>query len=212
MLSRLGQIVVDALTWRVRVISFQQLEQLGNLLHTGPVDLEVRRLLGCEYIAQVNYSATALKLESPLATWRSSESDVPDFDQICWRAKSRARGDGCLPNSKIFVAAKRAVTEFGGCGGKLRQPFQITHDLGTTSVFLAKVAFFGWEDCQDWTSEDVLRRHYRHLRIEKVPDAATVSNERIGCAIEFVGRDYSPASLRKFHHHWSRRQISYEVW
>ena len=210
--SHFERAVIDALTWRVRVMSREQLAELGSLMGVASVRRKIHRLLSFGYIAQVDCAAHTVSLEKPLATWDADDLDMPDFGQVCWQAKARTNGDGSTTISKVFIAAKRAETEFGGCGGKLRQPLQINHDLGTTSVFLAKVEFFGWEDCHDWTSEDILRRHYRHLNIEKIPDAAFVSNERIGCVIDFVGRDYSPMSLRKFHHHWSRRQIPYEVW
>lgn len=212
MLSPLAHAIVDTLTWRVRAIAHNQIAKLSELLGASQPASEIHWLLRQGYIAQIDCSVNTNCLNAPLATWTTTGDDVPDFGRLCWRAKSRGVGDGSITASKVYAATKLAEAEFGGCGGKLRQPLQLAHDLGTTSVFLAKVEFFGWEDCNDWIGEDVIRRHYRHLNIEKVPDAAFIFNERIGCVIEFVGRDYAPSSLRKFHRHWSQRQIPYEVW
>ena len=109
------------------------------------------------------------------------------------------------------MATDTAERLFGGVGGSLRQPNQITHDLGTSSVYVAKQldeTFSG----SAWTGEDVIRRSWRHLGIRKIPDAAIIQDEQITNVIEFAGRDYGKAYLEKFHLFWQNHATSYEIW
>ena len=112
---------------------------------------------------------------------------------------------------QIFVASELAERLFGGIGGSLRQPNQLMHDLGTSSTYVAMLS----DDApfmELWTSEDMLRRRYRHLQIKKIPDAALIEGNQITKAIEFAGRDYSRKYLLKFHYFWKSKNTPYEIW
>ena len=85
------------------------------------------------------------------------------------------------------------------------------HDLGTSATFIAWRQQSQEEDVE-WIGEDMLRRFHRHLKTQKIPDAAIISELGIEKAIEFAGRDYSRQYLEKFHCFWAKRKTPYEIW
>ena len=193
--SNLGRLIVDTLTWRIRIVTDVQ---LAKLKPDG--DLE-----------SFSLPTYVLALEAPLYCWEPERSDEPSYWEICWAAKkrlSKRRSD----NVTIFHATQMAERQFGGVGGKIRQPFQIVHDLGTASVFVAHMLSGEFEAELQWVSEDVIRRYFRFLNLKKIPDAAILDNEKVSTVIEFVGRDYTPIQLRRFHRYWKKRQIPYQIW
>lgn len=212
MRSEFDRMIVDVLTWRLRVIARQHIEQLAECRRVEQWQGCIERLIRSGYITSVQQSAPIVGLVMPLYQWQPGDSASQSFGSICWKAKRRMTGDRVVFADAIYMATKKAEREFGGCAGRLRQPFQIGHDLGTASVFIAKLKLFGWDDCKQWVSEDVIRRYYRDLKAKKIPDAAFVNKNKFHRVIEFVGRDYSRRSLTQFHNHWKQRKAPYELW
>ena len=210
-LSALEQWVVDALLRRVRILAFLHIEKLCRVRSFQQTPNQaIRKLKRSGLVESFRFDCTVLDLRSPLLIWKAGEEAPGNFSKIAWRAKSRfLKAD--IQEQQILLATATAENLFGGVGGSLRQPNQIMHDLGTSSVYVASQC--DESSCSStWIGEDVLRRSWRHLEIRKVPDAAMVEDEKIVNVIEFAGRDYGKAYLEKFHLFWQRRSTPYEIW
>ena len=209
-LSALEEWVVDALLRRVRVLAVVQIETACHLRgDTQTPNQAIRKLKRLGLVESFRVDSIVLDLQAPLVTWVAGDETPLNFGNIAWRAKSRFL-NADVQNLKLLMATDTAERLFGGVGGSLRQPNQITHDLGTSSVYVAKQHDGTTES--DWIGEDVIRRSWRHLGIRKVPDAAIIQDEQITNVIEFAGRDYGKAYLEKFHRFWQDRATSYEIW
>ena len=210
-LSALEEWVVDALLRRVRVLAVVQLETACQIRgFTQTPNQAIRKLKRLGLVESFRVDSIVLDLQAPLVTWVAGDETPLNFGNIAWRAKSRFL-NADVQNLKLLMATDTAERLFGGVGGSLRQPNQITHDLGTSSVYVAKQLDESFSDSA-WTGEDVIRRSWRHLGIRKVPDAAIIQDEQITNVIEFAGRDYGKAYLEKFHRFWQNRATSYEIW
>lgn len=208
--SRFGELVLETLLRRVRVIAESQLIELNDALQIcDSTRSELRRLERSDFVYSFSMSTKILRLDAPLTTWTPLDQREPDFWKLSWLAESRYKNS--KPTwEKIFVASEKAERRFGGVGGSLRQPFQLVHDLGTAAIH---VAFLRSEHLKpEWIGEDIIRRFYRHLNVRKIPDAALVADGKIVRAIEFAGRDYSGNYIRKFHSFWKQRKTPYEIW
>ena len=210
-LSALEEWVVDALLRRVRVLAVVQIEMACHLRGvTQTPNQAIRKLKRLGLVESFRVDSIVLDLQAPLVTWSAGDETPLNFGNIAWRAKSRFL-NADVQNLQLLMATDTAERLFGGVGGSLRQPNQITHDLGTSSVYVAKQFDETFSD-STWTGEDVIRRSWRHLGIRKVPDAAIIQDEQITNVIEFAGRDYGKAYLEKFHRFWQNRVTSYEIW
>ena len=210
-LQPLAELVVDSLLRRIRVLAECQIKQLAvGVEPQGNVRNRLRALLRRGLIAEFQFETKALHVSQPLVSWTPYQTPTPDFGKLAWIAKSRYQ-NAKTQCHQIFVATEMAERMFGGIGGSLRQPNQLMHDLGTAAIFVAK-RIDRSPELAAWTSEDMLRRRYRHLHIQKIPDAAIVADSGITKAIEFAGRDYSRKYLLKFHCYWQSRNTPYEIW
>ena len=209
-LSALEEWVVDALLRRVRVLAVVQIEMACHLRgDTQTPNQAIRKLKRLGLVESFRVDSIVLDLQAPLVIWVAGDETPLNFGNIAWRAKSRFL-NADVQTLQLLMATDTAERLFGGVGGSLRQPNQITHDLGTSSVYVAKQHDGTTES--DWIGEDVIRRSWRHLGIRKVPDAAIIQDEQITNVIEFAGRDYGKAYLEKFHRFWQNRATSYEIW
>lgn len=206
--SDLSRLIVDMLTWRIRVVTDVQLSELKL---DGDLDRTLNSLVRSGLLDSFSLPTYILTLAAPLYCWEPERMDEPNFWKICWEAKKRL-SECQMANVTIFHATQIAERQFGGVGGKIRQPFQIVHDLGTASVFVSCSHLVESKNELQWVSEDVIRRYYRFLKLKKIPDAAILDNEKLSTVIEFVGRDYTPVQLRRFHRYWKKKQIPYQIW
>ncbi len=208
-LSPFGRFVVDALTWRVRVIADSQLAMLTTDASDAKRDLD--SLMRKRVLESFSMPVSLLTLKAPLFCWYPANSVEPDYGKICWQAEQRLRKCPAVSHT-VFHATKLAERQFGGVGGKIRQPFQLVHDLGTASVFVAHTLAHKQTDDSGWTSEDILRRFFRHLNLRKIPDALIIKNDKVSSVIEFVGKDYSAKQIRRFHQYWAKKNTPYQLW
>ncbi len=205
--SRQEERILEALLFKVRVMASSQLEQLVG---DGVASL-MRSLSRKQYVESLNLRTQILELASPLFSWSPTHGDVtPDFWKISWQAESRFNSSR-TGESRVFFATDLACRHFGGVGGKLRQPFQMLHDLGTASMFVAKATLSSEHSIQ-WIGEDVIRRYFRHLKVRKIPDAASITESQVSRVFEFAGRDYSGSYIKSFHEFWKRKNTPYEIW
>lgn len=208
-LSLFGRLVVDTLTWRLRVIADSQLEALAT--DTTDLNRNLDSLMRKGVLESFSMPVSLLTLKAPLYCWHPANPGEPDYGKICWHAEQRLRKRPVVRHT-VFRATELAERQFGGVGGKIRQPFQLVHDLGTASVFVAHtMAHSQASDC-GWTSEDILRRFFRHLNLRKIPDALIIKNDKPSSAIEFVGKDYSVKQIRRFHQYWTKKHTPYQLW
>lgn len=209
-LSILPNAILDTLLFRVRVMARCQVEWLANELGTNSgVETSLRLLERRRLVTAFSVDLKVIRLGRPVLTWAPLSTAARNLGQIAWQAENRF-ANATSQRQKIYIATRLSENIFDGVGGSLRQPGQLLHDLGTTSTYL------GWRSLnrnhQSWIGEDIIRRFYRDLEINKVPDAAVIIEGTIRKAIEFVGRDYTSQYLQKFHHHWRIRKTAYELW
>ena len=203
--------VVDTLLRRLRILSEQQIEMLASDFEVA--EKAIREIAWLErngLVHSFQVEVKVLQLQKPILTWQPGTSPTPPFGRISWIAKSRFQKTAAV-YSRLFFASEMAERQFGGVGGTLRQPNQITHDLGTSATFISRRRV-SESSYGDWIGEDMIRRFFRHLKTKKIPDAAIISKHGIEMAIEFAGRDYSKAYLEIFHRYWAKKNIPYEIW
>lgn len=197
--------VLRLLTGKVRAATRDQL--VAADVSWSPAVLE--ELVRERLLSETNLSLVVPPARRrPYASWQPMLASPP-FGAISWRGRRRIRAGTAKP-TRIYWATHRAARTVGGIGGKLRQPWQLQHDLGVTSVYLllcrTEPAL-----AEHWVSEDIYRREFIQCRRDKIADAFLLNPAgQVYRVIEFVG-DYSTQRLRDFHRFWSRRRIPYEL-
>ena len=185
--ARTEQLATAVPSWNLRLIRAMVRE---GSLHTATHSLRVVDVV-----------------DEPLAAWHPPLLQ-PNIGRISYLGKRRIRDS----ESKAvqLVWASRAATQIvGGIGGRLRQPWQVQHDLGVSSVFFSLLRSSP-STADEWISEDIFRRDVVQDANEKIADGICISaSGTVRQVYEFVG-DYSAARLREFHQYWSARQIPYE--
>lgn len=203
--------ILLALTHKVRLLSLPQIARTWwneteagltntrkrlNLLAAGPTPL-VRKL-------QVN-AHPELDLVEPLFIWSPGEPD-PHFGALSYRLKSRWK-DAPKPTT-VFIATQSAVRQFGGWGGKLKRPLQVTHDLHLSQIYLLYLKQRPLE-VEHWVSEEHLAPERRH---QKLPDAELRTPQgHTTRVIEFAGA-YDAQHVKRVHEDCLKRSLPYELW
>ena len=197
--------VLRLLTNKVRVGTRDQLA--GADVNCSPAALD--ELVGERLLNEASLSLVVPPARRwPYASWHPMQASPP-FGAISWRGRQRIRAQAAKP-TRIYWATHRAARTVGGIGGKLRQPWQLQHDLGVTSVYLL-LCRTEPVLAEHWVGEDVYRREFGQRRKEKIADAFLLNPAgQVYRVIEFVG-DYSTGRLRDFHRYWSHRRIPYEL-
>ena len=132
---------------------------------------------------------------------------VPDMFAVAHVLRSRWNRPP--QTTTVYVATKRAAHLLGGVArGQVGTPYQASHDLGVSAVYLHYLRHRP-EDAIAWVGEDL---GGRALRGNKRPDAVVLDPvRRRHFAVEF-GAGYPPARLLDFHRHCERNSLNYEVW
>lgn len=196
--------LLQMLTNKVRVVTPGQLVAANSLWSQR----RVNRLVNAGLLAMTNLTVAVLDAGGePYASWQPSQP-MPNAGAISYLGRCRIH-ETPTENVQVVWATSNAVKTVGGVGGKLRQPWQIQHDLGVASVYLHYRNHYP-DLALRWIGEDIYRRDLVRQSREKVADAFLMTaTGRIERAIELVG-DYSTARLREFHDYWSRRHVAYE--
>lgn len=194
--------LLDLLTWRVRLATEAQLEEfqpgMANRVHY---------LAAAGFVHSAPMVVSVCETIEPLLRWFPGKNS-PRFSALAYQLDKR-RFSAPREKNRIFWAAARAVQLVGGVGGRVRQPLQVEHDLGTTQVFLRR-RLRDPDSNSCWLGEDCLRLYF-HPR-GKIPDAVLCNAKgRIDLAIEFGGA-YSAKRIRQFHCHCQRQGFGYELW
>jgi len=200
----------------MRILLFQlRILELTQLSHISPFDefsvpnltRWLKQIEQQKMIQTTRTISVVPKLEQPLISW-TPEKPTPPTSVVCnqlrlrwqtWRPKS------CF----IFWASPTAVHFYGGVAGGRRQPLQLSHDLGTSAIFVH------WTQKQpgllsDWYGEDYLRQH--PFPFPFMPDAALLGPAGVPETLIEFGGQYPLRKLQRWHQACAASQLSYELW
>lgn len=200
--------LLETLTWRLRVATFEQL-RLGIGCRPRPFERRVTQLQTAQLIWSRSVVIPILAIAEPLVIWMPGDA-MPDWDALAWQLAGR--WIAAQPQSvRLVWAAPLAERIVGGQSGGLRQPLQVAHDVGVAAVFFRRCEQTP-STARQWLSEDIFRQQYRAVARHKVPDAVLLNRAgQVRTAIEFGGR-YSADRLRRLHRKFARRHWHYEIW
>lgn len=192
-------VVAGVLTARVRVATTGQLAEVCGV---APATL-ARRLGAMERAGWVHSARGSLRcpvMPRPVLTWKPDDPE-PSFQRLAWRLDHRWASTEPRP-VRLWWAAPQAVAEFGGVGGRVRQPLQLEHDCAVCEVFVRRGRG------TDWRMEDLLAGESYG---GKVPDAVIVDAGGADTVVE-IGGQYPAARLEAFHRAMRSSDSTYELW
>jgi hypothetical protein len=201
-------LILDALAYRVRLISWPQLLALGP--PSGAYVRSLRRLVqrleqGRLIRRLAILTRPALVIDKALFAWRVGEP-APNFHAIQYQAEQRNLSP--VQSVTVFLGTQRLANALGGVCGHHLNHHSATHDLNVTAVY-----FHLWRTnpalAMAWQGEDIVAPSRHH---QKLPDA--ILYDAAGdptMAIEFIG-DYPAERIRAFHDDCAMRGLPYEVY
>lgn len=145
--------------------------------------------------------------DEPICRWKPGDYP-PDFAHIAWRLQRRVVSGPAM--ERVYTSTAAGARRFGGVRRNcLAHPFQLTHDLGVTEVYLTLLATRP-ELAELWVDEDRLAR-YRWR--QKLPDAVIATHPAAAplLVVEYGG-NYSKHRLLAFHDDCQDRGVPYEIW
>ena len=201
-------LILDALAYRVRLISWIQLLGLGppSASYARCLRRLVRRLEDARLIRRVEILARpAPVIEKPLHVWRVGDP-APNCHGIQYQTEQRNQRP--VEPVTVFLGTQRLANALGGSCGHCLNHHSATHDLGVTGIYLHL-----WQTHPElaltWQGEDIVAPS-RHR--QKLPDA--ILYNRAGeptMAIEYIG-DYPVSRIQAFHDDAAARNLPYEVY
>jgi len=204
-------LILDMLTLRGRAAVEQHIAILLGLHNskTRAMRSRLRRLEEAGLVYRERLVVATVTIDEPIQAWQPGCPE-PNHDALAWQLEYRWATAVAAPHTVIW-ATKKAARLFGGCGGELRQPLQIQHDLGVVATFVRRRELQPTQTAR-WVSEDVLQRRRLVNPKGKMPDAAILDSAgSIQTLIEFGGK-YSADRLRRFYRHCQRQCLPYELW
>ena len=205
-------IVLRELTWGVRVLTTEQLQRVLDAHRNAsrPIRSLLRRLSAERLVKLHRTAAVFYEATEPIAVWKPGDA-TPNFDALAWQLEKRWRS---VTSRRITIcwATSRAARLCGGLATFGRRASQLEHDLGTASVAV-RLHETRPEIAAEWVGEDILRRDFAPScpSMKKIPDGAIVRNGTILRVSEFGGQ-YSAARLRRFHTHFKKHRVPYDLW
>lgn len=204
-----------ALTHKVRLLSLAQIARTWwNPSPAGVANARKRltvltgnnTLSPDHFMLRLHVNAhSELILGGPLFSWNPGEL-TPDFGALSYRLQSR--WTEAIKPTTIYIATEKAARHFGGFGGKLRRPLQVTHDLHVAQIYLHLLKSNRPAACA-WISEEQFSPERRH---QKLPDAVLRDkNGEITLVIEFGGA-YDTKHVERVHRDCVTRSLPYELW
>lgn len=203
--------ILDMLTLRVRAASRHQIADTWWTTSESGMRTTARRLdrlISRGLLATFRSTVIRLpKLYGPLVTWKPGQP-MPEFGALSYQLM--VRWTASTHSSAIYIATRKAAQIYGGRRkGRLTRPFQLSHDLGVTEMFLgirrrSSLAIATWID------EERLAPHRRR---QKLPDAMLAKSPTAPdvLLLEFGGA-YGKGRLMRFHDDAQDRGCSYEIW
>jgi DNA-binding Lrp family transcriptional regulator len=191
--------ILSVLTCNVRLATTEQLATLTGL-PTSTVFRQLRKLEASGWLESARVAIRRPKLDTPIFTWQPAQP-TPNFSSLAYKLDSRWASLEPTP-CHLWWTTPLAVAEFGGVGGRIKQPTQVEHDLAVAEVYLKLGAPSGWkmedlfDECEFGT---------------KIPDAALTDEDGTLCVIE-IGGQYAASRIEAFHKAMKRVELPYELW
>lgn len=205
--NTLDEQILSILGWPVRCALPRQLATILGMPESRMKGY-CQRLRRNGFVGAMTISMHIPVLTEPLAVWEDGQLPA-DFHQVAWLLERRWQ-QRCPRPERVIWATTAATRIVGGVGGRLRQPLQVEHDLGTTEIYVSKCR--ARKDDGRWLGEDAYRAFVVDARREKRPDAVELdAGGQVVRVYEFGGH-YSSRRLLAFHRFWSARRIGYEIW
>jgi hypothetical protein len=208
-LTERDRCLLDALSRRVRILSFDQVADAFWSGSPNRRELCRRRILqlaDAGYVQpEVVFARSILDLLSPVAVW-SPDSEEPQFGALSYQLARRWTEP--VRSIRTVYATSCGAGAVGGVAGRAPRRSETTHDLHLAQVYL-KLLREQPERAASWESEALTLQRDGGVRGEKRPDA--ILRLRPHVAIEFGGA-YSAKKLRAFHEHCREHGLAYEIW
>lgn len=195
----------------VRLFSIEQIQSFwwpDTSQKSGVVEKRINKLVDGEWLNRSVILARPVPIfPQPICKWNPG-TQLPNFGKCAWLTKSRwAEG-----HRQIYVvsAGRKASHLFAGVRPRgIRQPFQLTHDLGLSQVYLQYRIHLPAK-ASKWIGERgiAFRRKKGKIPDAIIGDAGAWPPELI---IEFAG-SYGKDRLLQFHKFCERESIPYELW
>jgi len=203
--------MLESLSRAVRLYSVEQIERHWGKVAPTTADSLGRRLRQLQSGGWLRLHTVLARplppITTPLQVWFPGDP-TPDIGSLSYQAKKRwklaARG------IRVVCASSKSTQAFSGKKARgIRQGFQLSHDLGTSAVYLLYLAQRP-ELAALWKGEGMIPEA---RRTGKVPDAviASTSDWPPDLFVEFAGA-YNPERVQKFHGYCARHLIPYELW
>lgn len=203
--------ILSSLSCSVRLFSVMQVQDFwsrGDPQHGRSLCRRLRDLQAAGWLQLHTVLAQPLPpINAPLQVWFPGDPD-PNSSSLSWQAKKRwktpARG------IKVVCATSKSTQAFSGKKARgIRQGFQLSHDLGTSAVYLLYLAHRP-KLAALWKGEGMIPEA---RRLGKIPDAVIASHNDWppDLFVEFAGA-YNPQRVQKFHQFCARHLIPYELW
>ncbi len=203
--------ILDHLSTAVRLFSLDQIAHAWWSDADDPrklADERIRRLARAGWVERYSVHVRPMpKIMAPVACWRPGQL-AADFGQIAWQVQSRWKTG---PRKCLVVVASGRTTKsrIGKPARKIRQYFQLTHDLGVAETFL-RFRESRPAEATLWKGEGSISSLRRK---RKVPDAIiagdTIWPPRL--VVEFAGA-YARKRIEGFHRFCEMEQLAYELW
>jgi hypothetical protein len=198
--------IVDALTCRVRVLSFAQIAEGWPSVRQSDIRSWLVRIVDAGLLQRHVWNLQLPPADTiPLFTWKLGTA-LPDFSRLTDQVRSRWKQD--IQPCEVLVATTKAAKLFGSSAGRIPPVHHRNHDL---LLGAALVHYRRWlpELAARWRGEDAMPMAEKGV---KNPDAFLVDEEeRPRRVIESAGR-YSREQLEDFHQYCVESQLSYELW
>lgn len=133
----------------------------------------------------------------PLVIWRPGESLPLTPGQVEYRLR-KAWGSAPVRRLTVVHATQKAANFYGGRGGEVRKPLQISHDL------LVAAVYHRYRVPDNWVGEGVTIGAYR-------PDAVLVERGDVARVIE-IGGLYPAERIRRMVIACHENHVPLEIW
>jgi hypothetical protein len=203
--------ILDHLSTAVRLFSLDQIAHAWWRGSGDPrklADERIRRLARAGWVERYSVLVRPMpEIMAPVACWRPGQL-AADFGKIAWQVQSRWKKG---PRQCLVVVASGRTTKsrIGKSPRRIRQYFQLTHDLGVAETFL-RFRETRPEEATLWKGEGIISPLRRK---KKVPDAI-IAGDLIWpprLVVEFAGA-YARERIEVFHWFCEKEQLAYELW
>lgn len=177
-------------------------------LDDGAMRADLARLERGSLVASTTLSLTTVDVIDPLVIFQPGDA-VPDMGLV---ARSLHHRWLTIPTTRqtIYFATAKAAKVYGGIGGRVRQPLQVSHDLLAASVFFHRLETHP-DDAHLWRSEMLIRSYCPTTPF--LPDAVVLDRHRQAPALAIeIGGKYSRQKLERFHRQCFKLRLPYEIW